>query len=133
MSRKKKKPKSHHTTAKRAEHSWERLSISGESRSAVAVTVAWMLSLLVTLAAELIAIPAAIIARINPPPPGQGLSLHHVADLFLFVSLVTGLICAGFVPLVYRVRAAPPPRAIVITALVAGAIPLVTIFIRWLM
>ena len=106
---------------------------AGESRPSVAVTVAWMLSLLVTLAAEIIAIPAVIISRANPQPPGEGISTAHVADLFLFLSLVTGLVTAGLVPLVYRVRAVPPPQSIVVTALVAGAIPPITMVLRWLL
>lgn len=103
-----------------------------ESRQSLAVTVAWMLALLVTLAAEAIAIPAAILARANPPPPGPGLSAVHVANLFLFVALVTGLVAAGLVPLVYRVRTVPPPQSIAIVALVAGAVPPITMVIRWL-
>jgi hypothetical protein len=98
----------------------------------VAVTVAWMLSLLVTLIAEAVAIPAAILARANPPPPGAGLSAAHVANLFLFIALVTGLVAAGFVPLVYRVRSVPPPQAIAVAALVAAALPPITMMIRWL-
>ena len=105
----------------------------GESRQSVAVTVAWMLSLLVTLAAEIIAIPATIIAKANPQPLGEGLTTAHVADLFLFVSLVTGLFTAALVPLVYRVRAVPPPQSITIAALVAGAVPPITMVLRWLL
>ena len=51
----------------------------GESRQSVAVTVAWMLSLLVTLAAEVIAIPATIIAKANPQAIGEGLTTAHLA------------------------------------------------------
>lgn len=105
----------------------------GESRQSVAVTVAWMLSLLVTLAAEVIAIPATIIAKVNPQGIGEGLTTAHIADLFLFLSLVTGLVTAALVPLVYRVRAIPPPQSIAITALVAGAVPPITIVLRWLL
>lgn len=105
----------------------------GESRQSVAVTVAWMLSLLVTLAAEVIAIPAVIFSKANPQPLGEGLTTSHVADLFLFLSLVTGLITAGLVPLVYRVRSIPPPQSIALTALVAGAVPPITMVLRWLL
>ena len=108
-------------------------SIDGESRQSVAVTVAWMLSLLVAVVAELIAIPATIMAKVNPQPLGQGLTTAHVADLFLFMSLVTGLICAALVPLVYRVRAVPPPQSITIAAFVAGAVPPITMVLRWLL
>lgn len=105
----------------------------GESRQSVAVTVAWMLSLLVTLAAEVIAIPATIIAKANPQAIGEGLTTAHIADLFLFLSLVTGLVTAALVPLVYRVRAIPPPQSIAITALVAAAVPPITMVLRWLL
>ena len=109
------------------------LPTDGESRQSVAVTVAWMLSLLVTLAAEVIAIPATIIAKANPQPLGEGLNTAHLGDLFLFVSLVTGLMTVGLVPLVYRVRAVPPPQAIMVVALVAGAVPPITMVLRWLL
>lgn len=91
-----------------------------------------MLALLVTLAAEAIAIPAAILARAHQPPPEPGLSAAAIANLFLFIALVTGLVAAGLVPLVYRVRTVPPPQAIAVTALVAAAVPPITMMIRWL-
>ena len=72
-------------------------------------------------------------SRNNPAPPRIGFSLGQIGELFLFISLVTGLVCAGLMPVVYRVRAVPPPRAIAITALVAGVIPPVTIILRWLL
>ena len=104
----------------------------GESRASVAVTVAWMLALLATLAAEVIAIPATIISRLNPQPLGEGVTTAHIAELFLFLALVSGLLSAGLVPVVYRVRTIPPPRAIVIAALVAAAVPPITMVLRWL-
>lgn len=109
------------------------LPTDGESRQSVAVTVAWMLSLLVTLAAEVIAIPATIVAKANPQPIGEGLTTAHIADLFLFLSLITGLITAALVPLVYRVRAVPPPQSVAVAALVAGAVPPITMVLRWLL
>ena len=105
---------------------------AGESRASVAVTVAWMLSLLVTLAADAIAVPAAILAKASPAPVEKGISTTHVADLFLFVGLITGLLTAGLVPVVYRVREIPPPRSIATLALVAGAISPITMVLRWL-
>lgn len=106
---------------------------AGENRASVAVTVAWMLSLLVSIAADAIAVPATIIAKANPQPIEKGLSTAHVADLFLFVALVTSLVTAGLVPVVYRVRPVPPPQAIVIAALVAAAVPPITMVLRWLL
>ena len=105
----------------------------GETRQSVAVTVAWMLTLLVTVAAEVIAVPATIISKANPQPLGEGVSTAHIADLFLFLALVTGLVCVGLVPLVYRVRTIPPPPAIVVAALVAAAVPPITMVLRWLL
>ena len=129
MSKKnKKRPKPSPRRAKRVP-----LPTDGETRQSVAVTVAWMLTLLVTVAAEVIAVPATIISKANPQPPGEGIATVHLADLFLFVSLVTGLVTAGLVPLVYRVRAVPPPQSIIVTALVAGAIPPITMVLRWLL
>jgi hypothetical protein len=128
----KKKKKKTPRPAPRADRPVPRLT-DAESRPSVAVTVSWMLSLLVTLAAEVIAIPATIISQVNPQPPAAGLSTHQVAELFLFLSLVSGMVCVGMVPLVYRVRAIPPPPVIVLAALVAGAVPPVTMVLRWLL
>ena len=125
MAKKKRKPAAEPIKAPSAE-------TAGESRASVAVTVAWMLSLLVTLAANAIAVPAAIIAKAGPAPAETGISTAHVADLFLFVGLITGLLTAGLVPVVYRVREIPPPRSIATLALVAGAIAPITMVLRWL-
>ncbi len=105
----------------------------GETRQSVAVTVAWMLTLLVTVAAEIIAVPAVIISRADPQPLGEGVTTAHIADLFLFLALVTSLVCVGLLPLVYRVRPIPPPPAIVVAALVAAAVPPITMVLRWLL
>ena len=129
MSKKKKKrPKSTARTGDSVPRPTE-----GESRQSVAVTVAWMLSLLVTLAAELIAIPATIISKTHPQPAGQGMSKAFDADLFLFLALVIGLITMALVPLVYRVRAIPPPKSVTIAAFVVGSVPPFTILLRWLL
>ncbi|MBC7854792.1 MAG: hypothetical protein IAF94_15275 [Pirellulaceae bacterium] len=129
MSKKKKKrPKPSPRRASPAGHPTD-----GETRQSVAVTVAWMLTLLVTVAAEMIAVPAVIISQANPQPLGEGVTTAHIADLFLFLALVTSLVCVGLVPLVYRVRPIPPPSAIVVAALVAAAVPPITMVLRWLL
>jgi RsiW-degrading membrane proteinase PrsW (M82 family) len=64
---------------------------------------------------------------------GQGISTAFVADLFLFLALVIGLVTVSLVPLVYRVRAIPPPKSVTIAAFVAGALPPITILLRWLL
>ncbi|MBC7853872.1 MAG: hypothetical protein IAF94_10580 [Pirellulaceae bacterium] len=129
MSKKnKKRPKPSPPRAKRVP-----LPTDGETRQSVAVTVAWMLTLLVTVAAEVIAVPATIISKANPQPLREGITTAHIADLFLFLALVTGLLSVGLVPLVYRVRTIPPPPAIVVAALVAAAVPPITMVLRWLL
>lgn len=91
-----------------------------------------MLLLLLTLAAEVIAIPAAIFATAWPSPADESFSLAQLGDLFLFVSLITGLGCLGLVPLTYRLRRTAPPRTITIAAVIAGILPWVTMAARLL-
>ena len=40
-----------------------------------------------------------------------------------FTALITGAVCMILTPVVRRLRTAPPPRAIELTALVAGGLP----------
>jgi hypothetical protein len=45
--------------------------------------------------------------------------------VLLFVALATGVLCLLLTPLVHRVRAAAPPRAITVGAVLIGFAPLV--------
>jgi hypothetical protein len=100
---------------------------AGESRAAVAVTVAWMLLTLSCLAAQVVALVMWLLARSAGIPTGQPNALYLVAATLLFVAMLTGFLVLGLTPLAYRVRQGRPPLGITILAVVIGAAPLITL------
>jgi hypothetical protein len=95
--------------------------IAEESRGAEALTVLWVLSALATLIAETVAAAVAFFALASNDAGGSLLGL--LPGLMLFTALVTGALCVGATPLVLRMRATPPPRAVVGIAIVIGVSP----------
>jgi hypothetical protein len=96
---------------------------AGESRAAVALTVAWMLTCLGTAASMLVVLAFRLLMIGFPVAAGGQHPLQAVAGVLLFVGLVTGVLCVGLTPLVYRVRRAAPPLAITIGAVLIGVAP----------
>ena len=94
---------------------------SNEDRRSVAVTVAWMLGMLVTLLAEFIGIIA------------NGMHLTMLPQLMLFVAVVGGVVTMALLPLVYRFRAVPPPRSISVFSVLVSVLPIVVLFAMSLM
>lgn len=92
-------------------------------RAADATTVAWMLSLLATLIAELLALAGVILVAIVPQKEESPGLLNMIPGSLGFTALVTGGVCLVLTPIVRRLRGAPSPLAIEITAVVAGGIP----------
>jgi hypothetical protein len=102
-----------------------------ENRAAEAVTVAWMLTTMATLAAEVLALILWAVVWIynRGHIPDGALALPA---LMLFIAAVTGTLCLLMAPLTYRVRAVPPPSGVTIMAVTVGAVPLVTILLLWI-
>jgi hypothetical protein len=100
---------------------------AGESRAAVAVTVAWMLLTLSCLAAQIVALVMWLLARSAGIPLGKPNALYLVAATLVFVAMLTGFLVLGLTPVAYRVRKSPPPRAVAVLAVVIGTAPLVTL------
>jgi hypothetical protein len=99
-----------------------------ESRTAEAVTVAWMLSLMATLAAELVGVGARIaLVLLGPSDKARVLSAA-----FLVVALLAGLITLVLTPVTLKVRRVAPPRFVVTAAVVIGCLPLVTLMLVWM-
>jgi len=92
-------------------------------RTAEATTVAWMLSLLATLVAEFLAIVGVVLIAIFPRKEETPGFLEMIPGSLGFSALVTGALCLILTPVVRRWRETPPPRAIEVTALIAGGIP----------
>ena len=117
VSKKSKKP------ARRDKNKLPASAPAGESRAAEAVTVAWMLSVLATAAADVGALLLWLLGRFWPVPAGREQAWIFLPLLLAFMAAITGLVCLLLIPVVYRVRRDPPPLAITIFAAVASAIP----------
>jgi hypothetical protein len=98
-----------------------------ESRAAVALTVAWMLTLLSTAAALVVAGAAWGLMLAFPPPAGQGHPLGLFPGTLTFVAAATGALCLILTFVATRVRKSPAPLAITIAAVLIGAAPWITI------
>jgi hypothetical protein len=107
----------------------EREPDADESRGAVALTVAWMLSCMSTAMGMLTVLALRFLMLAFPGAAGGDHPLGRIAGVLLFVALTTGLVCLAFTPLAYRVRRAPPPRAITVGALLIGIAPIVLLIV----
>jgi hypothetical protein len=90
-----------------------------ETRAAEALTVFWMLA---TLATGLAQAGAAVLVLIDYLA-GSLQGLADLAKLAIFMALVTGVVALVCLPLVLRQRRTPPPRAVLIAAIVITAFP----------
>ena len=100
-----------------------------ESRAAVALTVAWMLTLLSTAAALVVAIAAWVLMLAFPAAAGQVHPLGSLPGTLTFVAAATGVLCLILTVAANRARKSPAPRAITIAAALIGTAPLVVIAI----
>ncbi len=102
---------------------------ANESRPAVAVTVAWMLSCMATAAGMLTVLALRLLMLAFPVAPGGDHPLGRISGVLLFVALITGVVCLVFTPLVYRVRKSPPPPPITVGAVLISLAPIVLLII----
>ncbi len=102
---------------------------SNETRPAVALTVAWMLSCMSTAVGVLTVLALRLLMLAFPVAPGADHPLDRIARVLLFVALITGVVCLAFTPLVYRVRKTPPPSPITRGAVLIGVAPMVLLVI----
>lgn len=86
-----------------------------ESRSSVTVTVAWMLTSLVTAAAVALSLVCRMFAAV------EGILL--LSDLFLIVAMVAGVLALSLTPVTYQMREIKPPRPIVVATIGIGLLP----------
>jgi len=102
---------------------------ANESRPAVALTVAWMLSCMSTAVGILTILALQLLMLAFPVAQGGKHPLAQVSGVLLFVALITGVVCLAFTPLVYRVRKAPPPSSITAGAILIGIAPIILLII----
>ena len=98
-----------------------------ESRGAVALTIAWMLTCLSTAVGVLVVLALRLLILAFPAAGGRVHPLAPMAGVFLFVALLTGLLCLLFTPLTLRARRRSPPRAVTIGALLIAIAPFIVL------
>jgi hypothetical protein len=94
-----------------------------ESRGAVALTIAWMLTCMSTAVAVFVVLALRLLSLAFPVAAGGVHPIVRIAGVFLFVALMTGSLCLLLTPLVLRVRSARPPRAVTVGAVLIAAAP----------
>ena len=117
MSRKRKKKRNKTAREKKTQ----------ETAAAEAITVAWMLSMLATIGAEVAAIVVfvwTVVASMND----ESIVLR-LPGILLYIALVTGIVCLILIPIAQKVRRKPAPSGITICALVVGVAPMVTVLV----
>ena len=100
-----------------------------ETRGAEFVTVAWMLSTLVTLAALVVAGAGWLLILLIVDADEITRQTVLLPALLLYLALITGIVCLILSPLAHRVRRVPPPRSVTIVAAVVGTAPLVALLL----
>jgi hypothetical protein len=102
----------------------ERQPDERESRGAVALTVAWMLTCMSTAAGMFVVLVLRLLMLGFPVAAGGVHPLSRMADMFLFMALVTGGLCLLLTLLAHRTRQTAPPRPITIAAVLIGFSPI---------
>ncbi len=103
-----------------------------ETRSAVALTVAWMLTCMSTAVGMLVVVAFRLLMLAFPVAAGVQHPFGRIAGVLLFVAIVTGGLCLALTPLAYRVRATRPPQAVTIGAVLIGLSPIVLLVLLFL-
>jgi hypothetical protein len=104
-----------------------RSALEAQDRSAIAVTVVWMLATFSCAAAQVVALVMWLVARSVGIPAGQPNALGVVAGILQMVAMLTGLLVLVLTPFAYRVGHTRPPRLVTIGAIIVALMPLVTI------
>lgn len=104
-----------------------------DQRTAEAMTVAWMLSLMATLLAEAgTVIGWAVVSLAGGPDKTPGL-LRMVPGVMFFVALVTGAFCLFASWVAPRMRAVAPPAGVIRLSWIAGGLPWGILAVFWLL
>jgi hypothetical protein len=102
---------------------------ANESRAAVALTVAWMLTCMSTAGGMFVVLGLRLLMLAFAAAAGGAHPLQRMAGVFLFVALMTGVMCLAMTPLVYRTRRNPPPQAVTVGAVLIGLAPIVLMIV----
>ena len=98
-----------------------------ENRSVEFLTVGWMLMVITTLICEVAAAACHLyVVQIDR----QAATIELFSGLLLFASFVVGSLSLIVCSVVLKSRREPPPRSILIFAVVVGVAPLVTVLLQ---
>jgi hypothetical protein len=97
-----------------------------ESRSSVALTVAWTMAVTTVLMCD----AGAVLAHGLAPRQADPRRLYLLGELLLLGGTAAGLLSLGLLPLVRRVRRTPPPQGLVAFSLCAAAAPMLALVLR---
>ena len=100
-----------------------------ESRASIATTVSWMLTILVTAGALLLAGVFFWMSRAEQLAPQSARLLSLLSGTMMLTSAITGLLCLVMTVAVYRIRRDRPPLAITVTAVFVSSLPLATMLL----
>jgi hypothetical protein len=109
--------------AKRKQKKNSRGPVPVESRSADAITVAWMLCVVTALVCNV----GAIVVRWVLSSYSDNLNLQVLFALLAFSALIVGALNLCLLPVVLKTRRVPPPPVIIVFAIVVGVMPLLTL------
>ena len=109
-----------------------RRQIPPENRSAVFITVAWMVSTMATLFAEIASLLVQAWITLSQTPVGEKEANSDTVSLLsilLLIAVTSGLSSLLLVPLVYWLRRTPPPRLVTICSCLIAVTPLLAILL----
>jgi hypothetical protein len=104
-----------------------------ESRPAVALTIAWMLTCMSTAAGVLVVLALRLLMLAFPAAAAGAHPLERTSGILLFVALTTGLMCLLLTPLALMVRRIAPPRAVTVGAILIALSPLLLLVVLLLL
>ncbi|WP_425619229.1 hypothetical protein NA78x_002967 [Anatilimnocola sp. NA78] len=107
-----------------------RLLLEQESRASIAVTVAWMLTILATTGSLIAAGICVLLRRSVELAPEPAKVLAILPGVFTFIAATTGIACLLLTVVVYRVRRDRPPTSITFVAVLVGLLPIATMLLR---
>lgn len=94
---------------------------SRESPTAIAVTVGWMVSILSTFVGQLVVLTGTMVECLNLLSEKATMLLNMLAA----TTIVTGLVAMLVTPVALKLRKVPPPRSVLVVAMVMGVLPLI--------
>ncbi len=97
-----------------------------ETRASEAITVAWTVTITMTLLCDLVIIAAHFYLTTYP----EATQIELLRGLMLLGGSLVGIMSLIILPILYRVRKFPPPRGLVIFGICVAIAPLAAILAR---